>query len=298
MTSTRPKLSVLYRGPLASCNYDCGYCPFAKRRSPPEELVADRRALERFVGWAAGPRSTAGDTELHILFTPWGEALVRPWYRSAMTTLSHLPTVRKVACQTNLSGPLDWLDETDRSTVALWTTFHPSEVPYDRFIERCRRLDALRVAYSVGVVGLKSHFEVIERLRADLRPEVYLWINAYKSEGSDYYAPSDRAFLGDIDPNFFLNAERHFSFGQACQTGLTAITVDGVGDVRRCHFVPRVLGNLYRDDLRSLLKARPCPNATCGCHIGYVHLERLGQYAVYGDGLMPRIPARWPEVRA
>ena len=26
-------LSILYRGPLSSCNYACGYCPFAKRRA-------------------------------------------------------------------------------------------------------------------------------------------------------------------------------------------------------------------------------------------------------------------------
>ncbi|MEV6932728.1 hypothetical protein AB0M46_50690, partial [Dactylosporangium sp. NPDC051485] len=31
--------------PLASCNYDCPYCPFAKRRDPPERLRADRAAL-------------------------------------------------------------------------------------------------------------------------------------------------------------------------------------------------------------------------------------------------------------
>ncbi|MEN8446791.1 MAG: radical SAM protein, partial [Cyanobacteria bacterium J06555_13] len=25
-------LSILYRGPLLSCNYGCEYCPFAKRQ--------------------------------------------------------------------------------------------------------------------------------------------------------------------------------------------------------------------------------------------------------------------------
>ena len=25
-------LSILYRGPLSSCNYGCEYCPFAKHR--------------------------------------------------------------------------------------------------------------------------------------------------------------------------------------------------------------------------------------------------------------------------
>ena len=44
---------MLYRGPLASCNYDCPYCPFAKRRDRPEQLRADREALARFDGWVS-----------------------------------------------------------------------------------------------------------------------------------------------------------------------------------------------------------------------------------------------------
>jgi MoaA/NifB/PqqE/SkfB family radical SAM enzyme len=36
---------------LASCNYDCPYCPFAKRHDPPELLRADRAALARFTDW-------------------------------------------------------------------------------------------------------------------------------------------------------------------------------------------------------------------------------------------------------
>jgi hypothetical protein len=43
-------LSILYRGPLSSCNYACGYCPFAKRRETAAELARDREALARFVG--------------------------------------------------------------------------------------------------------------------------------------------------------------------------------------------------------------------------------------------------------
>src|SRR5205085_1024801 len=46
-------LSILYRGPLSSCNYGCAYCPFAKHAETAEELAADRRALERFTGWVS-----------------------------------------------------------------------------------------------------------------------------------------------------------------------------------------------------------------------------------------------------
>ena len=51
-------LSILYRGPLASCNYDCPYCPFAKRRDDPAALRADR----------VGPLQPGGG-EAHPLWT-------------------------------------------------------------------------------------------------------------------------------------------------------------------------------------------------------------------------------------
>ena len=46
-------LSILYRGPLSSCNYGCAYCPFAKHAETAAELDADRRALERFTDWVS-----------------------------------------------------------------------------------------------------------------------------------------------------------------------------------------------------------------------------------------------------
>src|SRR5690606_13305863 len=39
------ELHINWRGPLASCNYDCDYCPFAKHVSSREELAADQAAL-------------------------------------------------------------------------------------------------------------------------------------------------------------------------------------------------------------------------------------------------------------
>ena len=78
-------LSILYRGPLASCNYDCPYCPFAKRRDDPATLRTDRVALDRFVDWAV---RNPHDDRISALFTPWGEALTRSWYRRALLRLA------------------------------------------------------------------------------------------------------------------------------------------------------------------------------------------------------------------
>ncbi|OGV71931.1 MAG: hypothetical protein A3K19_07480 [Lentisphaerae bacterium RIFOXYB12_FULL_65_16] len=78
--------------------------------------------------------------------------------------------------------------------------------------------------------------------------------------------------------------------GQSCDCGHTVIAVDGGGTVRRCHFVPEPLGNLYDDGLANLLRLRPCPNATCWCHIGYVHLHALPLREQFSSGILERIP--------
>lgn len=115
-------LTLLYRGPLASCDYDCPYCPFAKRRDSREQLRADRASLERFAAWA----DTRTEDRLSVLFAPWGEGLVRSWYRRALIDLSHRPHIRRVAIQTNLSCRTDWLADADRDTLALWCTTIPA----------------------------------------------------------------------------------------------------------------------------------------------------------------------------
>src|SRR5262249_44796323 len=125
------KLSILYRGPLSSCNYGCDYCPFAKRVETSAEHEADRQALERFVNWVA----TRNNDRISVLFTPWGEALARSRYQRALIDLTSLPNVEKAAIQTNLSCRLDWVERCDKSKLALWTTYHPSEVSRASFVE-------------------------------------------------------------------------------------------------------------------------------------------------------------------
>ncbi|MEV0234140.1 STM4011 family radical SAM protein [Nonomuraea sp. NPDC050786] len=275
-------LTILYRGPLASCDYDCAYCPFAKRRDSPEQLRADREALSRFAGWVGEQ-----PFEVSILFTPWGEGLVRSWYRRALVELSWLPNVAKVAIQTNLSCRTDWLSEaSDRA--ALWVTYHPTQVSYDRFLGKIR---SLPVRHSVGIVGDPAHLPDARRLRSDLPAETYLWVNA---EEGRLYTDEEAAEWSGIDPLFHFSRFPHRSAGAPCRTGDSVISVNGDGTVRRCHFVPEVLGNLYDGSYRAALRPRSCPATACDCHIGYVHLEPLGLYDVFTGGILERIPAAWP----
>ncbi|MFJ9543681.1 STM4011 family radical SAM protein [Streptomyces sp. NPDC101225] len=277
-------LTVLYRGPLASCDYDCPYCPFAKRRDSTARLRADRAALERFARWARH-----SEDQLSLLFTPWGEGLVRSWYRRTLAELSHLPHIRRVAIQTNLSCRTDWLAEADPGSLALWCTYHPGQTPYDRFLAKCRALTERGIRFSVGVVGLPEHLAAARRLRADLPEHVYLWINA--AEGHTYQDTEAGAWTA-LDPLFPYSRHPHASGGLPCRTGESVISVDGDGTVRRCHFVRAELGNLYDGSYRAALRPRACPLTVCDCHIGYVHLETLPLYDVFAGGVLERVPAR------
>ncbi|HBP23127.1 MAG TPA: radical SAM protein, partial [Planctomycetes bacterium] len=115
------ELTLLYRGSLISCNYGCDYCPFAKRRETRAEMERDRGEVERFVAWVKGEGQAH---RLRILFTPWGEGLVRPWYQQALAELSRLEHVARVAIQTNLACGLSWTEDADRDALALWATYH------------------------------------------------------------------------------------------------------------------------------------------------------------------------------
>ncbi len=275
-------LSILYRGPLSSCNYGCVYCPFAKHHETDAEHEADDAALQKFLGWS---RTYSG--RLSIFFTPWGEALVQPRYQQALATLSKQPNVDRVAIQTNLSAGLRFLDDCEVSKLGIWATYHPEWTTRDRFLGRVNELRARNVRFSVGVVGFPRFEDEVKAMRAALPPEIYVWVNAVKEEP---YSPELLKTITHIDPLFPLNLKAHPSLGLACRGGHTVISVDGAGDIRTCHFLKSVLGNLYRGDLSTVLKPRPCAAQTCGCHIGYVHLEPLGLEEIFGDGILERVP--------
>ena len=278
-------LSILYRGPLVSCNYGCQYCPFAKRQQTLAELADDRQALARFTQWIAAQ----SEHEFSILFTPWGEALIHRWYQENLSQLSHFPNVRKVAIQTNLSCDLGWIDKANSASLALWTTFHPEWSEPDCFLQKCRSLIDHKIQFSVGVVGFPKFKPAIAYLRQALPPNIYLWINAVKAELLNL-SSGDRAFFQSIDPLYNLNTQHYPSHGKLCRAGSLVFSVDGDGVMRRCHFIKEPIGNIYQPGFEQALRDRLCPNKTCHCHIGYVHLDELALDQVFGSGILERIP--------
>lgn len=279
------RLSLLYRGPVTSCDFDCSYCPFAHAADPSEVIAADRIGVERVVSWA----ENHPEAELGIFFTPRGEALLHAHYRDAIVRLSRCTSVRRVVVQTNLSVDLEWLGLAHGPRVALWCSYHPDAISRERFLHQRVVLAGLGIRHSVGMVGLREHLDEIEVMRRALPESVYLWVNAYR-RGTGYTTPLERARIEAVDPLFRYSMERQPSLGRACATGEGVVSVDHLGAVRRCHFVDALIGNLEDPDLVQRLVPRPCPNEQCRCHIGYVHLNSLRLGEAFGDGVLERVP--------
>lgn len=281
-------LRILYRGPLESCNYACEYCPFGKVQLAEDDLAADAEALLRFEEWALGI-----ERPLALLLTPWGEALVHRHTQESLVRLSRAAHVERVAIQTNLSCSLDWAAGADRQALALWVTWHPAWMPMERMLGKLAKLRALGIRHSVGIVGERAHLEPAEAFRRRLPASTYLWINAVKRIEPAYSAP-ERTRWRAIDPHFETNNRAHPSFGQDCEAGRQSISVDGAGQIRRCHFVSEPIAHIADPEWERALRPRACPQTHCGCHIGYVNLPSLGLRATYGAGILERIPTRTP----
>lgn len=282
-------LTLLYRGPLSSCNYGCDYCPFAKRKESRAEVARDKEALRRFASWM----TQTTKRPLSVLFTPWGEALTRKHYRDTLAQLTHLDHVTAIGIQTNLSGPLEFIRESKPEKLRLWCTYHPEWTTQSRFLDRVKTLCAQGVSLSVGMVGFRRFIPEIEAMRTLLPSDVYLWVNVPKRAQEGLQEP-ELGRLRAVDPYVDWNADAHLSRGERCGAGEVALSVDGEGNVRRCHFLEERLGNLYTDSLEALLKPRTCPVRECGCHIGYVHLEKLKLHALFGEEVLFRTPPHWP----
>ncbi|MEM8710893.1 MAG: STM4011 family radical SAM protein [Planctomycetota bacterium] len=296
-------LDILYRGPLASCNYDCGYCPFAKTQHTREMLRRDTVALTRFAQWVLGNRSRT----LSILLTPWGEAMHLRHYQRALVAISRARHVERVGIQTNGTGPTRFLERACLESLSLWVTYHPSEISRGTFLARCEEFRARGVRHSVGLVGRPDYLDEAEAMRAALPDSTYVWVNAYRdpknsaAPAASFYSDDEIVRFTAVDPWFELNLRGlqrsgHRSLGAPCRAGFNSISVDGEGDVRRCHFVGDVIGNLYSGDAaRAFLSPAPspCPNQVCDCHIGYTQRPEITEALspTFGRHGLLRVPS-------
>jgi sulfatase maturation enzyme AslB (radical SAM superfamily) len=275
---------IFYRGKLDSCNYTCSYCPFSKNKISKSNLMEDEVALKNFLSWVCS-RSES----MHVMITPWGEAAVYDYYQRALIELSQRNHVKTAAIQTNLSGSIAWVGEADLSRLALWVTWHPDQIPFDKFHAKARQLLDLGVRYSVGVVALPEFVESAKKLREMLPKQIYVWMNAAKEQCINY-GPNLLAEIGNVDPLFRLNLNNYPSKNLPCSAGRSSLLIDATGNVQRCHLVNESLGNIYQMDLQDILRVDDtcCPNEVCDCYLGHINFKKALFEDKFGDNVIWR----------
>jgi MoaA/NifB/PqqE/SkfB family radical SAM enzyme len=283
-------LLVLFRTRLEWCNYTCSYCPWNAElnRVPPEVFRQDEARLLRVLD-----RVAELPAPVEFFITPKAEYLILPYWRRAVRRLLALPQVERVTVQTNLSFDLRaFLDESEVYKLALWTTYHPTQVDeagLEQLHAKWGLLQQRGIPFSVGIVGTHDALPHLEALRQRLDRRVYLWVNAYQRE-PNYYSAAELERIRAIDSWFDLNNQQYPSLGQPCLAGHRAVYLDDEGDLRRCFFVGEVFANLFRDGWATLDGPRACPKATCHCYVGHMHIVELDFRRIYGQYLAARIP--------
>ena len=242
-------------------------------RQPPEQLRADRAALDAVR--RLGRRQPGRATGSSVLFTPWGEALTRSWYRrragrACRTCRTWSGSRSRPTCPAGWTG---WPRPTRRA-LALWAPTTPARSAAERFLAACATLR-------------RARRPLLRRRRRPARaPRRGAWRCAPRCPATSTCGstpptgtpttPTAEAAWTAIDPLFGYSVRPHASAGPRCRAGET---VD-LG-ARRRHGAPLPLRRrAARQPLRRLVPGRAAargraPNA----HVRLPHRLRPPQTA-------------------
>lgn len=299
MTGKSEKKQIFYRGHIKSCNYSCEYCPFSKHISQ-RELEKDLSELERFVSFMEN-NVYAGA----VMITPYGEALIHEYYWRAMAKLSRIPEIDLVGCQTNLSFPINRMlaiyEEAGgcKEKLRLWCTFHPSVVSSESFLGQCEILNAEKISYCIGCVGVPENIEILVKVRKELSQDIYMWVNPMDGLGRTYTQDEIEVFT-KIDIFFPYLLKRKKAQPQKCKGCRgESLFVSSNGDITPCNISRKKLGNIYElldnnrqsEDTDSkdneIIK---CGQRECSCFLAYCNRLDYPELLFYGKYPAFRIP--------
>ena len=288
-----PRRTVLYRGSLKSCNYQCSYCPFSKHRISKRELEDDREQWFRF---CESLRESAEDLSICALMViPYGEALIHEWYWEGFGRLTKWDALEAVGAQTNLSfsakRSLEVFDQFGgvREKLRLWASFHPEMTDCEEFAATCIRLRREGILLCAGAVGVPGNADLLRRLREMLPDEIYLWINKMDGLKRPYTEEEIRLFQS-IDP-YFDRELRHVPADESLC--LNRLFVEADGNVRRCNISGASDKNWYGGYRKGLFEESIlCRGKWCSCYLAYGLRDEEANRALFGPDPVFRIPRR------
>ena len=289
--------TVLYRGSLKSCNYHCSYCPFSKRSGGDRdvlnrELRNDRKQWFSFVKMLL-ERVEATNIRA-LMVTPYGEAMIHPWYWEGLAQLSRHDGIDAAGAQTNASFSIEPFFELFQKAggkpekLRLWATFHPEMTSVSAFAEKCTGLWELGVQLCAGAVGAPENMELLKQLRKELPEGIYLWIN--RMDGMRRaYTPKETSGFSEIDPYFYRELLPHPANEKEC-AGRMFLEADG--RIRTCNIAPVQKRGLKEVPVWETLPAPVCGRKRCSCYLAYGGRDNLMNQALFGPYPLFRIPRR------
>lgn len=281
---------ILYRGSLKSCNYHCSYCPFSKRRISSHELTRDQEQWKDFARILEKRAKTLGIRALMV--TPYGEALIHPWYIEGFAQISRMEEMDAVGAQTNLSFPVKEAVAAFKEKggvtgkLRIWATFHPEMTEVSQFADGCRQLEEAGISFCAGAVGVPENLELLRKMRKALPEDTYLWINRMDGLGRSYTLEEKKAFE-EIDPYFFRELLPVPGDSDKCGGRLL---VEGNGRLHTCNISP-VMEERWRESLNVIPKPM-CSKRRCTCYLAYGGREELISQMLFGPYPLFRIPRR------
>lgn len=283
---------LLYRGNLKSCNYRCSYCPFSKHAMSEGELEKDSVQWRRFV-----QKLTEHAEALNLralMVTPYGEALIHPWYFSGLAALSALPAMEAVGAQTNLSFSVEEaLDAYEAQggvcqKLHLWATFHPEMTSVTEFVKKCQKVQERGAVICAGSVGVPKQIELLQKLRRELPDEIYLWVNRMDGLKRPYTLEEREAF-SEIDPYFLRELSPPDAAVLQCKERLFA---EGNGRLHTCN-ISRDIKMCQEELWESQHWPEPlCSRKVCSCYLAYGGRMDLFNQVIFGPYPLFRVPRR------
>ena len=264
---TRTKLLVLWQfnGRYAHCNYSCPYCYVATSVNKGMHFNYDMET------WEAAFERHFGDKNVVFYFSYGEPMMAGNIFYEALEMIGRHPSW-EVRMTSNVSLPMDRLFESrvaKEGRLNINTSFHPTQISVEKFIEKCDEIRAHGIEPSVIYVMYPEQIDDLEKYMPLFRQKGYrVHIRAFRGlyKGKKYpqaYTKEQwRKTAKYMDKgNFKYQLHAVNGLGRMSMLGMTHILIDNFGKIEMCdsYVGDRHYGNIFDEKIYLDVKPYPFP---------------------------------------
>lgn len=219
------------------CNFRCPYCYLSDEKRAKEKNMFTFHSPDE---WAAAVERLS-DRTLELYFTG-GEPLLLDGLADFLAKAVEMKHVSCVRIDSNLSPLKRFLKKVDSPKIRFLASFHPTHVPFDKFMEKLELLKGKGMLGMVNVVASKENIKILDKGPNELIAEFDargMFLNVakdferglklgYNKKYKDFIDklqhPQDNAYMNKIPSNE----------GVLCGSGKHYISVNRHGNLYSC----------------------------------------------------------------